>query len=82
MASFLRSVAERLADEEVGKAVRDQLVYILRSLSIYHVGSGEPVKGLSINGIQWELCLGRSLRSALLQTNKSRFSGGNPGGCN
>lgn len=47
MAGFLVAVAERLADE-VGKAVRDQLEYILRSLCIYHVCSRE---GLSIEGI-------------------------------
>ena len=50
MASFLVAVPERLADE-VGEAVRDQLVYILRSLGIYRVSSREPMKALSIDGI-------------------------------
>lgn len=63
MASFLVVVAERLLDE-VGEAVRDQPVYILRSLGIYHVSSREPMKVLSINGIWWEL-LGRALLSAV-----------------
>lgn len=54
MTGFLVAMAERLLDE-VGEAVRDQLLYILRCLGIYHVSSREPMKVLSIDGIWWEL---------------------------